>query len=93
MNQPAQHTSLDIVVDGEHDIGLPRRARVGKRARVAVIVVALMLGAGATRTIGTIVSNVMGARHLAEVTKQNGPQYCSAGPCREALAGAARRGG
>jgi RND family efflux transporter MFP subunit len=53
---------------------LPARGQAGKRARLAVIVVALLLAAGATRTI---VSNLMNAHHLADVTKQNAQQYVS----------------
>ncbi|NLP65688.1 hypothetical protein [Paraburkholderia sacchari] len=87
-------------------------------ARVAVIVVAVMLGVGATRTIVSNVMDVMNARHPASLRRQqplaserkeaqiHGQQpataeylarmpsgACSAGPCREASSGAARRGG
>jgi len=74
MNDPQHHSSLDIAVGGEQGMDLPGRAQAGKRARIAVIVVALLLAAGATRTI---VSNVMNARHLAAVTQQNAKQYVS----------------
>lgn len=74
MNDPQHHSSLDIAVGGEQGMDLPGRAQAGKRARIAVVIVALLLAAGATRTI---VSNVMNARHLADVTKQNAKQYVS----------------
>jgi membrane fusion protein, multidrug efflux system len=74
MNEPHHHSSLDITVGGEQGMDLPARGQAGKRARVAVIVVALLLAAGAARTI---VSNLMNAHHLADVTKQNAKQYVS----------------
>ncbi|WP_112177791.1 efflux RND transporter periplasmic adaptor subunit [Paraburkholderia unamae] len=74
MNEPHHHSSLDIAVGGEQGMDLPARGQAGKRARLAVIVVALLLAAGATRTI---VSNLMNAHHLADVTKQNAQQYVS----------------
>lgn len=74
MNEPHHHSSLDIAVGGEQGMDLPARGQAGKRARFAVIVVALLLAAGATRTI---VSNLMNAHHLADVTKQNAQQYVS----------------
>ncbi|HKU00489.1 MAG TPA: efflux RND transporter periplasmic adaptor subunit [Paraburkholderia sp.] len=74
MNESQHHSSLDIAVGGEQGMDLPGRAQAGKRARVAVILVALLLAAGATRTI---VSNVMNAHYLAAVTKQNAKQYVS----------------
>ncbi|QGZ64121.1 efflux RND transporter periplasmic adaptor subunit [Paraburkholderia acidisoli] len=74
MNEPHHHSSLDISVGGEQGLDLPARGQAGKRARLAVIVVALLLAAGATRTI---VSNLVGSHHLAAVTKQNAKQYVS----------------
>ena len=74
MNEPHHHSSLDITVGGEQGMDLPARDQAGKRARFAVIVVALLLAAGATRTV---VSNLMNAHHLADVTKQNAKQYVS----------------
>ncbi|HTR09263.1 MAG TPA: efflux RND transporter periplasmic adaptor subunit [Paraburkholderia sp.] len=74
MNEPHHHSSLDIAVGSEQGLDLPARGEAGKRARVAVIVVALLLAAGATRTV---VSNLMNAHHLADVTKQNAQQYVS----------------
>lgn len=74
MNEPHHHSSLDITVGGEQAMDLPARGQAGKRARLAVIVVALLLAAGATRTV---VSNLMNAHHLADVTKQNAQQYVS----------------
>jgi RND family efflux transporter MFP subunit len=74
MNESPHHSSLDIAVGGEQGMELPGRAQAGKRARLAAIVVALLLAAGAARTV---VSNVMNAHHLADVTKQNAKQYVS----------------
>ncbi|WP_322102889.1 efflux RND transporter periplasmic adaptor subunit [Paraburkholderia sp. J41] len=74
MNEPHHHSSLDISVSGEQGLDLPARGQAGKRARLAVIVVALLLAAGATRTI---VSNLMSSHHLVDVTKQNAKQYVS----------------
>jgi RND family efflux transporter MFP subunit len=74
MNEPHHHSSLDISVGGDQGLDLPARAQAGRRARLAVIVIALLLAAGAARTI---VSNVLNAHHLADVTKQNAKQYVS----------------
>jgi RND family efflux transporter MFP subunit len=74
MNEPHHHSSLDIAVDGQHGMDLPARQQAGKRARLAVIVVALLLAAGAVRTI---VSNLENSHRLADVTKQNARQYVS----------------
>ncbi|CAB3797597.1 hypothetical protein LMG28688_04559 [Paraburkholderia caffeinitolerans] len=69
MSQSEQHSSPGISVNGEHPIDLPGYARVGKRARVAAIVVALVLGVGATRTIVSNAMDAVNARHLASLTK------------------------
>jgi len=75
MNDPHRHSSLDIAVGGgEHGLDLPPRGQAGRRARIALLVIALLLAAGAARTI---VSNVLNSRHLANVTKQNAKQYVS----------------
>ncbi|HEY1612024.1 MAG TPA: efflux RND transporter periplasmic adaptor subunit [Paraburkholderia sp.] len=75
MNDPHRHSSLDIAVGGgEHGLELPPRGQAGRRARIALVVIALLLAAGAARTI---VSNVMNAHHLADVAKQNAKQYVS----------------
>ncbi|MEM5331238.1 efflux RND transporter periplasmic adaptor subunit [Paraburkholderia sp. JHI2823] len=74
MNEPHHHSSLDFTVGGEQGMDLPARGQAAKRARLAVIVVALLLAAGAARTV---VSNLMNAHHLAEATKQNARQYVS----------------
>lgn len=75
MNEPHHHSSLDIAVGGgQHGMDLPARHQAGKRARLAVIVVALLLAAGAVRTI---VSNLQNSHRLADVTKQNAKQYVS----------------
>ncbi|WP_296659340.1 efflux RND transporter periplasmic adaptor subunit [Paraburkholderia sp.] len=75
MNEPHPHSSLDIAVGaGQHGMDLPARHQAGKRAKLAVIVIALLLAAGATRTI---VANLQNEHHLAEVTKRNATQYVS----------------
>ncbi|WP_213304604.1 hypothetical protein [Paraburkholderia sacchari] len=118
MSQSGQQLSPHIDANSAQNMDLPGRVRAGKRARVAVIVVAVMLGVGATRTIVSNVMDVMNARHPASLTQQqplasepkeaqiHGQQpatadylarvpggACSAGPCREASSGTARRGG
>lgn len=75
MNDPHHHSSLDIAVGGgERGLELPPRGQAGRRARIALLVIALLLAAGAARTI---VSNLMNAHRLADVTKQNARQYVS----------------
>ncbi|HTH62308.1 MAG TPA: efflux RND transporter periplasmic adaptor subunit [Paraburkholderia sp.] len=75
MNEPHHHSSLDIAVGGgERGLDLPARGQAGRRARIALLVIALMLAAGAARTI---VSNLMNAHRLADVTRQNARQYVS----------------
>ena len=75
MNDPHHHSSLDIAVGGgERGLDLPPRGQAGRRARIALLVIALLLAAGAARTI---VSNLMNAHRLAQVTKQNAKQYVS----------------
>jgi RND family efflux transporter MFP subunit len=74
MNEPHHHSSLDIAVGGQHGMDLPARHQAGKRARLAVIVVAVLLAAGAVRTI---VSNLENSHRLADTTKQNAKQYVS----------------
>ncbi|WP_042337441.1 efflux RND transporter periplasmic adaptor subunit [Paraburkholderia ferrariae] len=75
MNEPHHHSSLDIAVGGtQQGMDLPARHQAGKRARVAAIVVALLLAAGAARTI---VSNLENSHRLADVTKQNAKQFVS----------------
>ncbi|TDV07873.1 RND family efflux transporter MFP subunit [Paraburkholderia caballeronis] len=74
MNDPHRHSSLDIAVSGEEGLDLPARGQAGRRARIALLVIALLLAAGAARTI---VSNLMNAHRLADTTKQNAKQYVS----------------
>jgi RND family efflux transporter MFP subunit len=75
MNEPHHHSSLDITVGGaQHGMDLPARHQAGRRARLAAIIVALLLAAGAVRTI---VSNIENSHRLADVTKQNATQYVS----------------
>jgi RND family efflux transporter MFP subunit len=75
MEEPHHHSSLDIAVGGgQRGMELPARHQAGRRARLAVIVVALLLAAGAARTI---VSNLQNSHRLADVTKRNATQYVS----------------
>lgn len=75
MNEPHHHSSLDITVGGaQQGLDLPARHQAGKRARLAVIVVAILLAAGAARTI---VANLQNGHSLADVTRQNAKQYVS----------------
>ncbi len=75
MNDPHHHSSLDITVQGaERGLDLPGRAQAGRRARIAVLVIGVLLAAGAVRTI---VVNLHDSHRLAEVTQQNAQQYVS----------------
>ncbi|KVD83578.1 RND transporter MFP subunit [Burkholderia stagnalis] len=65
------HSAVGIQVD-EHGLDLPARAGVWRRARIVVIVVGVLLAAGAVRTI---VSNVTNHNRLDALTAQNARQY------------------
>ncbi|AOK56170.1 efflux RND transporter periplasmic adaptor subunit [Burkholderia stagnalis] len=65
------HSAVGIQVD-EHGLDLPARAGVWRRARIVVIVVGVLLAAGAARTI---VSNVTNRNRLDALTAQNARQY------------------
>ncbi|WP_347469627.1 efflux RND transporter periplasmic adaptor subunit [Burkholderia stagnalis] len=65
------HSAVGIQVD-EHGLDLPARAGVWRRARIIVIVVGVLLAAGAARTI---VSNVTNRNRLDALTAQNARQY------------------
>ncbi|RQR49418.1 efflux RND transporter periplasmic adaptor subunit [Burkholderia sp. Bp9002] len=65
------HSAVGIQVD-EHGLDLPARAGVWRRARIVVIVVGVLLAAGAARTI---VSNVANHNRLDVLTAQNARQY------------------
>ncbi|KVX67644.1 efflux RND transporter periplasmic adaptor subunit [Burkholderia stagnalis] len=65
------HSAVGIQVD-EHGLDLPARAGVWRRARIVVIVVGVLLAAGAARTI---VSNVTNHNRLDALTAQNARQY------------------
>ncbi|KVN41393.1 RND transporter MFP subunit [Burkholderia pyrrocinia] len=67
------HSTVGIQVD-EHGLDLPARAGVWRRARIVVIVVGVLLAAGAARTI---VSNVTNRNRLDALTAQNARQYVS----------------
>jgi RND family efflux transporter MFP subunit len=65
------HSSVGIHVD-ESGLALPPRAAVWRRSRVALVVIGVLLAAGAARTI---VSNLLNDNHLDAITAQNGRQY------------------
>ncbi|MGV2290022.1 efflux RND transporter periplasmic adaptor subunit [Trinickia sp. YCB016] len=67
------HASLAIpareTVDGHQ---LPPRTREWKRAKIAIVIVLILLAIGALRTV---VSNIMNNRSVAAVTVQNAKEY------------------
>ncbi|RQR36088.1 efflux RND transporter periplasmic adaptor subunit [Burkholderia sp. Bp9143] len=65
------HSSVGIQVD-EHGMHLPTRASVSRRGRVVLIVIGVLLAAGAARTI---VVNVLNRGRLDAVAEQNTRQY------------------
>src|SRR5437868_8639410 len=67
------HSSVGIQVD-EHGMHLPTRTSVSRRARVVLIVIGVLLAAGAARTI---VVNVLNRGRLDAVAEQNTRQYVS----------------
>ncbi|MGU7780845.1 efflux RND transporter periplasmic adaptor subunit [Burkholderia sp. PU8-34] len=67
------HSSVGIQVD-EHGLDLPARAGVWRRARIVLIVVGVLLAAGAARTV---VTNVVNRNRLDAITAQNARQYVS----------------
>src|SRR5262249_44781523 len=68
------HASLAIPAreteEGEHL--LPPRHREWKRAKIAVLIVLILLALGALRTV---IANVMQSREVAASTQQNAQQY------------------
>ncbi|PLZ03788.1 efflux transporter periplasmic adaptor subunit [Burkholderia sp. WAC0059] len=71
MNDP-HHSSLDVAGRERGPEQPPPRKRTGRRARIAVLVVALLLAIGAARTI---LSDLVNDHRLADVTRQNAQQY------------------
>lgn len=73
MNDHQHHSSLDIQASTrEGGLDLPSRSLVWRRGRIAVLLVALLLAAGATHTI---LANLRDARRLEGMTEQNARQY------------------
>ncbi len=65
------HSSVGIHVD-ESGLDLPARATVWRRARIVLLVVGVLLAAGAARTV---VTNVVNRNRLDAITAQNARQY------------------
>ncbi|WP_261534879.1 efflux RND transporter periplasmic adaptor subunit [Burkholderia multivorans] len=65
------HSSVGIQVD-DHGMHLPSRTAVSRRARIVLIVIGVLLAAGAARTI---VVNVLNRGRLDAVAEQNTRQY------------------
>lgn len=65
------HSSVGIQVD-DHGMHLPSRTVVSRRARIVLIVIGVLLAAGAARTI---VVNVLNRGRLDAVAEQNTRQY------------------
>ncbi|CAN0625754.1 membrane fusion protein, multidrug efflux system [Burkholderia multivorans] len=65
------HSSVGIHVD-ESGLDLPPRAAVWRRARIVLLVVGVLLAAGAARTV---VTNVVNRNRLDAITAQNARQY------------------
>lgn len=65
------HSSVGIHVEGA-SLDLPARASVWKRARLVLIIIGLLLAAGALRTV---IADLMNARRLDAVAVQNTREY------------------
>lgn len=65
------HSAVGIQVD-EHGMHLPTRTSVSRRGRIVLIVIGVLLAAGAARTI---VVNVLNGHRLDAVAEQNTRQY------------------
>ncbi|KDB10300.1 efflux transporter, RND family, MFP subunit, partial [Burkholderia sp. lig30] len=65
------HSSVGIHVD-ESGLDLPARATVWRRARIVLLVVGVLLAAGAARTV---ITNVVNRNRLDAITAQNARQY------------------
>ncbi len=65
------HSAVGIQVD-EHGMHLPTRTSVSRRGRIVLIVIGVLLAAGAARTI---VVNVLNRNRLDTVAEQNTRQY------------------
>ncbi|MDE1181045.1 efflux RND transporter periplasmic adaptor subunit [Paraburkholderia sp.] len=67
------HASLAIPTrENDEDHALPPRNREWRRAKIAIVVVLILLALGALRTV---ISNVFQNRSVAATTKQNAQQY------------------
>ncbi|WP_176016880.1 efflux RND transporter periplasmic adaptor subunit [Burkholderia sp. BCC0398] len=73
MEEKHHHSAVGIQVD-EHGMHLPARASVSRRGRIVVIVIGVLLAAGAARTL---VVNVLNRHRLDAVAEQNTRQYVS----------------
>lgn len=67
------HSSVGIQVN-EHGLDLPARATVWRRARIVLLVVGVLLAAGAARTV---VTRIVNGNRLDALTAQNARQYVS----------------
>ncbi|MEM5338298.1 efflux RND transporter periplasmic adaptor subunit [Paraburkholderia azotifigens] len=67
------HSSLAIPARETQDgHALPPRHREWRRAKIAIVIVLLLLAAGALRTV---VANIMQGRSISQMTQQNAKQY------------------
>ncbi len=67
------HSSLAIPARETQDgHALPPRDREWRRAKIAIVIVLLLLAAGALRTV---VANIMQGRSISQMTQQNAKQY------------------
>ncbi|NEK55641.1 efflux transporter periplasmic adaptor subunit, partial [Rhizobium leguminosarum] len=67
------HSSLAIPArDAQDGHALPPRHREWRRAKIAVVIVLILLAIGALRTV---VANMMQSRSVAQTTQQNAKQY------------------
>ena len=67
------HSSLAIPArDAQDGHALPPRHREWRRAKIAVVIVLMLLAIGALRTV---VANMMQSRSVAQTTQQNAKQY------------------
>ncbi len=67
------HSSLAIPARETQDgHALPPRHREWRRAKIAVVIVLILLAIGALRTV---VANIMQSRSVAQTTQQNAKQY------------------
>ena len=80
------HASLAIPVrETEDGHALPPRGREWKRAKIAILIVLILLAVGAVRTV---VSNVMQSRSAAATSQQNAKVYVNVISPKQAVGGA-----